>query len=412
MDAQALGRYLRESREAKELTLEEAERTLRIRRRILESFELGEFTVAESSPVQIRGFIRNYARYLGLDEDRVLQYYESALAESQRPRRRKKRDTQTAQLVAPRKITDTNPTLPPVIVPGEPRRKRRSLLNTFLMVVVTVASLSVIVFVVVQLVGPSAVETPNAPAPDILGQLPASPTSTPGSDPNLLQLPAQDGRSPTSVASGLTQNYSGQGVMVTLQTKERTWLQVTVDGVANYSGIAVPGQILPDFTGRDNVTLTASNAEALNIIYNGQPQPPFGLRGQKVEVVFRTTGMNVSAGSDFEPTNEFTPTPLPTSNVDVGATIAAMTPSPTPGPSPTPTLTPSITPTSSITPTPSDTPPPSNTPTNTPTASNTPPPTRTPTVTPTPSITPTPSPTAILPPRITPTGLTPTKEGA
>mgnify|MGYP000144327533 CR=1 FL=1 len=44
MDAQALGRFLRETREAKELTLEDAERSLRIRQRILDlhPYELPE----------------------------------------------------------------------------------------------------------------------------------------------------------------------------------------------------------------------------------------------------------------------------------------------------------------------------------------------------------------------------------
>lgn len=55
MDALALGRYLRETRETKELTLEDAEATLHIRRRILEAFELGDFTVSGVSDVQVRG---------------------------------------------------------------------------------------------------------------------------------------------------------------------------------------------------------------------------------------------------------------------------------------------------------------------------------------------------------------------
>src|SRR6185436_7336624 len=115
MDAQALGRYFRETREAKELTLEDAERALRIRQRILESFELGQFTFSDSSDVQIRGFIRNYARFLGLEEDRVVGYYEAALHEAKNPRRRStKRTTQNMAPVAPLKVTDTNPTLPPV----------------------------------------------------------------------------------------------------------------------------------------------------------------------------------------------------------------------------------------------------------------------------------------------------------
>ena len=91
MDPQALGRFLRQTREAKELTLDEAETALRIRRRILEAFEVGEFHLPEFAPIQIRGFVRNYARFLGLDEDRVLTFYEEALVEEAKGGRRKKK---------------------------------------------------------------------------------------------------------------------------------------------------------------------------------------------------------------------------------------------------------------------------------------------------------------------------------
>jgi cytoskeleton protein RodZ len=67
MDPSALGRYLRESREAKELTLEDAVTALRIRRPILEAFEQGDFSLVET-PVQVRGLLRNYARFLDLEE--------------------------------------------------------------------------------------------------------------------------------------------------------------------------------------------------------------------------------------------------------------------------------------------------------------------------------------------------------
>jgi cytoskeletal protein RodZ len=73
MDAHSLGRYLRESRESRELTLDDAVDTLKIRRIVLESFEQGDFNVVDASPVQVRGFLRNYARYLSLDEDLVIQ---------------------------------------------------------------------------------------------------------------------------------------------------------------------------------------------------------------------------------------------------------------------------------------------------------------------------------------------------
>ncbi|MBZ0299555.1 MAG: helix-turn-helix domain-containing protein, partial [Anaerolineae bacterium] len=127
MDAYALGRYLRESREAKERTLDEAEQSLRIRKRMLEAFEEGDFRIADASVVQVRGFLSNYARWLDLDDEKVLQYYEAALQDEGRRQHRgsrRRRKSSVPDLRAPRSITDTNPTLP-VVPLGERVQQRR-----------------------------------------------------------------------------------------------------------------------------------------------------------------------------------------------------------------------------------------------------------------------------------------------
>ncbi|MBL8152746.1 MAG: DUF4115 domain-containing protein [Anaerolineae bacterium] len=394
MDSQALGRYLRETREAKELTLEDAEHALRIRQRTLEAFEQGQFIFSDASTVQIRGFIRNYARFLGLDEDRVVAYYESALQEATHPRRRSsRRQGPSAAHVptAPRRVTDTNPSLPAVPVALDRSTRRRSLVNSLLMLLTATASIAVIVFVVWQLLGQPRQSDSGSNEADtnILGQLPptstvirVAPTLTPFSTPTPLAL--------------VQQSFSGSGIIVTVTMTQRSWLRASSDGVQRYQGIARPGEIL-EFSAQENVTINAANAEALSIVYNGQAQALFGGRGQRVDLVFTRTGVDVSSGPGFEPTSEFTATPLPQANIDVGATIAALTPSPTPGPSPTPTQTL----------TPSPTPIPSNTPIPTPTVTLTPSVTPTPSDTPPPSLTPTQ--TAVLPPRVTQEGLPPTK---
>ncbi len=397
MDAQALGRYLRESRETKELTLEEAEQVLKIRRRILESFELGQFTFTDATNVQTRGFVRNYARFLGLDDDRVVTYYESALEEATNPRRKRStRATQTAPQVpkAPRKITDTNPSMPAVPTMLDRPARRSNILNSLVMFLLAGASVAVIIFVVAQLLGQA--RPAQDPIDDnILGQLPPSPTFT--LVPSLTIAPQ-----PTQVIV-LQPNYNGSGVVVTIKLIQRTWLRVLVDEQQRFSGLVRPGDQLPDFIAQTNVTVTAANAEALEIIYNGKEQPIFGGRGQQVDIVFGLANVEVSSGPGFEPTSEFTVTAPPTSSIDIGATVAALTPTITPGPSPTPTLTPTITPTFTESPTPLPTPTITLTPSLTFTPSNTP------TLTLTPTITQTPSPTAILPPRVTQEGLPATK---
>lgn len=407
MDSVALGRYLREAREAKELTLEDAERTLRIRRRVLEAFELGNFNVIDASPVQIRGFIGNYARYLGLDETRVLQHYEAARLEEQRRAQRTsrtsaKRKVSTQEVVLPRSVTDTHPKLPPVSLmelADRRARRRARLLNRLALALVAVVSVGVIVYVTATLLQspPDAGPPPEALVPGILLQLPEAtpvtvfPTFTPLPGPSPIPRPQQA--------------YSGRGVLVTINAAQRSWLRVESDGQERYTGIVRPGDTL-EFPAATQVAVTASNAEALLVTWNGRPQGSFGGRGQKVDITFTQDGVSVRSGPGFDPTPEFTNTPSPTPDIDVGALIQALTPTSTPGPSPTPSDTPTATPTPSDTPTPTDTPTVTFTPSITPTPSDTP------TVTLTPSITPTPSPTAILPPRVTQPNPPPTKEGA
>ncbi len=426
MDAQALGRYLRETREAKELSLDEAERALRIRRRILESFEVGDFNLPDFASIQIRGFIRNYARFLGLDEDRVVAYYDKSLVEEAPNRRlsgrkggRRKKDkhdsqTMPAAPVAPRRVTDTPPSLPAVKLAATPETRRGiGIFALLLRLLIAVAAIAVIAFVVIQLVQTNT-DLPPVPEGNILGDLPPSPTFTPRPTEAVAILP-------TSLPN-LQPDFTGQGILVTIKLDERSWLRVSADGVDQYVGIATPGTSL-EYPAGNNISITASNAQALDVVYNGQQQPTFGGRGQLVEVVFSATGVEINSGPGYAPTPINSPTPLPTPTDAAGALVAQLTPTDTPGPSPTPsdTLTPSLTPSETPIPTdtltPTETFTPSLTPSETPIPSNTPSPTLTPTftLTPsptlTPSITPTPTVTAILPPRGIPDNATPTKVG-
>lgn len=415
MDPQALGRFLRQTREAKELTLDEAERALRIRRRILEGFEVGEFALPEFAPIQIRGFVRNYARFLGLDEDRVLVLYEEALLEATNARNRRRRKNGSAPRTAARSVTDTQPVIPaaPSMASGATTglrdRRRGGLGAALLRIVAALAAIGVIVFVAAELLRssnvdslpPEVVSDPNA---TVIGVPPAPATFTP-----LPPIPA----TPT-VALPLQTNFSGDGVLVTIEMTQRSYLRLSADGVSQYQGLARRGDVL-EVPANSQVEIAASNAEALRIVYNGQRQPVFGDRGQAVFLTFTPAGVEVQTGPGFDPTPETPPTQPPPPTSDSGALVELLTPTNTPGPSPTPSDTPTITNTPTITPTPSDTPVPTSTPTITLTPSLTPPPTATPTITPIPTETPvpthtlTPSPTAILPPREPAPGATPTK---
>jgi transcriptional regulator with XRE-family HTH domain len=71
-----LAQRIKQAREAKHLSIEDVERTLRIRRRYLHAIEAGDFAQLPDGPAS-RGFIKNYARLVGLDPDESLSLFEA-----------------------------------------------------------------------------------------------------------------------------------------------------------------------------------------------------------------------------------------------------------------------------------------------------------------------------------------------
>ncbi|HEY3475759.1 MAG TPA: helix-turn-helix domain-containing protein, partial [Anaerolineales bacterium] len=68
---QTIGQRLKAEREEQRLTLEKVFEATRIRVQYLQALEADDFSVMPS-PVQARGYLRNYAEYLGFDVEQVL----------------------------------------------------------------------------------------------------------------------------------------------------------------------------------------------------------------------------------------------------------------------------------------------------------------------------------------------------
>ncbi|MGV2436341.1 MAG UNVERIFIED_CONTAM: DUF4115 domain-containing protein [Anaerolineae bacterium] len=421
MDAFSLGRYLRETRKAQERTLDDAVHQLKIRRVVLERFEQGVFRQGDLAEVQERGFLRTYARYLGLDDDQILQVYTASQVDhSPTPASRKRQTQVTSPAPSPNarlNVTETNPSPPKVTVnPASPTttmmeqmdarvRRRTNWLNRFALGMVALAALSIIFFVSYQLL--------REPVPAItLVELPAIlPSITPSPFATLIPTtaPLQALQEPTKRAP-LSHDYSGQGVLVTILAQQRTWIRVVADGQEEFVGMMPPDAVVEQ-QAFERIEISATNAAALLITYNGEAQRLVGGRGQAVELVFTRERMDILSDLVAENDPALLLTAQQTPTLDVGALILAQTPTSTEGPSPTPTLTPTVTLTPTITLTPSLTP--SSTPTVGPTPTITLTPSSTPTLTPSQTLEPTQTftPTAVLPLRLTPSQSTPVKSG-
>jgi len=432
MDAYSLGQMLQQARDSRELSLEDVKAKTRIPTHILESFEQGLFQLPDLSPVQVRGLLTNYAGYLNLDTEQVQAAYADILNPPKRrrrperpeptPTRRPPTDSNRPATEVRRPVfTDDRPATDPRRASGEFRRpdaldpnnrptatyaarqrktrRRGNILNILVIFTLAVASIAVITVIVVQLlaqVNKGGINDPILQTTPGLADLPPTSTFTPA--PTRIYA-----RTPTLAPRNL-QNYQGEAVMVTIEFQQRAWVRVIADGAELFTGLVRPRESVLEYRGVNDVVVTSSNAEALIVTYNGQPQPSYGGRGQEVEITFRAANnITIQSGAGFNPTSEFTSTAQDTP-ISIAATLLAeQTPSPTPGASPTPSDTPQPSATLEFTPTP----------TLTPSATATITPTNTPSITPTATETPLPtatqSPTAIVPPRLTPVDSTPEK---
>lgn len=73
-EARHFGHYFRQRREERGLSLREIENVTSIRCAYLDAIEQGKI-VSMLSPVYAKGFVRQYANFLGLDGDRFIKEY-------------------------------------------------------------------------------------------------------------------------------------------------------------------------------------------------------------------------------------------------------------------------------------------------------------------------------------------------
>jgi hypothetical protein len=288
--------------------LEEVERSTRIRAHHLAALERGEF---ESLPshVQAKGFLRNYADFLGLRSQELLDDYEQALGGRGRGWTR-------------RRPLHELPTRPAVQV----RSRRPFWLSTDLFVAagITIAVLGLIAWGVGRVVAgmqertlaasefliPTFTPSPGAAAAEAESSPAAAPEST---QPAAAVAATAPGETPTP---GVTFAPAGSApIDLRLLIERRSWVRVVVDGVESYQGRADPGEIL-EFAGQQVVEVVTGNGIGVRAFYNGQDQGPMGDLNQVVIRLWTTEGA-------ITPTPTQTPTPGPATATPTPTVTAA-----------------------------------------------------------------------------------------
>ena len=264
-----IGRSLLEARERLGLTLDEAERATRIRASHLQALERGDFD-ALPSPVQVRGFLNNYADFLGLDADSILLQYAEKL-QSRRTR------------LAPTKTLTEPATRPSVQVHS--RRPRWLTSDLFIAATITLGILAILFWGgnrVMAMLRPQPVSTEAVS--DVL--IPSfTPTHAETSHPITSASTSEPVVPPVQTVVPTQPIFLGMADSVNLGivVEARTWLRVVVDGSETFRDRVMVGEV-HEFQGEQVIELTTGNGAGLRVFYNGQDQ---GLLGEVGQVVIR-----------------------------------------------------------------------------------------------------------------------------
>jgi hypothetical protein len=109
-------------------------------------------------------------------------------------------------------------------------------------------------------------------------------------------------------------------VVLTIRVTQRTWVRISVDGEVWLEGQATPGEILQPPDAQLEIIILAGNGAGLEVTYNGVDIGPLGERGEVVERFFTAGGQVLTPTPTLTVTPTATGVPTPTYRV-----------SPTPG---------------------------------------------------------------------------------
>ncbi|MBZ5646207.1 MAG: DUF4115 domain-containing protein [Acidobacteriia bacterium] len=289
----SFGERMQREREMRGITLEEIAESTKIGTRSLRALEGEDFDKLPGG-IFNKGFVRAYAKYLGIDEEQAVTDFMAAYGEFQQ-----------------QQPASTTPETPAAEEP---------LLSLNMLVVGGAIVLLVLIFAAWRfhepIAGaasrmvhrakpapaaqvPSTVAAAPKPAPAAPAAAPLDNISTPGAASN---SPAGVPGAARTTASAASQNPMLSGAstvspavaalpgefVLQIRARQDSWVSITADDKVLMQG-TLKGE--KTIRAKNKVVLTTGNAGAVELSFNGQPQPTLGAGNQVKTVVFTPDGL-------------------------------------------------------------------------------------------------------------------------
>lgn len=260
------------------VTLEEIAEATKIGTRSLKALEDERFDILPGG-IFNKGFVRAYARYLGLDQDQAVNDYLLAAGEAQPERSASKEVEQIAsQADAARQRREA------LLAASGQQSGGGWLVWAALVVLIAAgaggwkyyeqwkvrkAEAQTARAAIVPQVAPPVVAPPIAPVPDPNTPVPASDANAAGTSPTA--LPADSTVTPDKKAAISTEPATPAEFQVQIHAMEKIWVSVTSDGNLVQKGLLSADEVRT-YAAKSKLVLISGNPGAVEIEWNGKKQ--------------------------------------------------------------------------------------------------------------------------------------------
>lgn len=259
---ESFGTWLRRQREGRQIALREIADASKISLRYLQALEADRFEVLPAA-VFAKGFLRQYARYVGLDPEEVVNFYLAARQASES----EEEDEEAAAAGAP----------------------SSGLLSGWRLALLTLVLLAIVVLLYYLTEWRTARE-PGTAAPGARGeteraeQVASEPAAPPAPAAEPAPAAAATAAGDTVEAAATAAEPEGSApIRVTLDFTGECWVQARVDGARAMAETRIQGESL-HLEAERSVELTFGDGGAVGVEVNGMPLPLEGGPGRVVRL--------------------------------------------------------------------------------------------------------------------------------
>jgi len=313
-EGETLGKYLRQQRESKKISLREVAKSTKVREHILKAIEGDQYHLLPPT-TYVKGFLLSYAKYLGLNPQDVLLRYRRDLKgepDTPPPTQPQKQEPKVPpkRPPTPKSKIPLPPPPPPKqeIPPPRPSKPRQKVLWNKKQIWV-IGGVIAVSFIVFYFFSPYPYKLPiepvlEKPAPEKL-PIGSSPpvTATPSVPEEKPVAEEKQPLAPSLPATATTSVPEKKPLSLQIKAIEETWVSLRVDDQSEKEMTFKPGEGI-SVQASNQLRIIIGNAGGLHLILDEKPLDKFGKSGEVVTLLFTSKGIEVKRPEKPKPAQE------------------------------------------------------------------------------------------------------------